>query len=147
VVAVWLRGPEFHIASAGDSRAYLVGNFGIEQITVDDTVPQALVEAGTITAEEAKEHRFRHVLWRYLGSSQLGKGPKVRRVQVEVGHRLLLCTDGLTNWVSDDGLLRTIGTYADVQHCAAALCHLAVDSGSRDNVSCIVIEVVEARDG
>ena len=77
VMAIWRKGPEMYIAGVGDSRAYLVRNKKIQQLTVDHSLAQALVEAKTISAAEAKDHRFRNVLWKYLGSKEVGEGPEV----------------------------------------------------------------------
>jgi serine/threonine protein phosphatase PrpC len=144
VMAVWRKGTELLIAGVGDSRAYLVRNKKIEQLTVDHSLAQALVEAKTISPAEAREHRFKNVLWKYLGSKEVGEGPEVKAVPVQPGDRFLLCTDGLHGFVSDDKLLAHMLTQQDPQGCADSLGQLALDSGSRDNVSCIVIDVVEA---
>jgi protein phosphatase len=116
----------------------------IEQLTVDHSIAQALVEAKTISATEARTHRYRNVLWKYLGSNEVGEGPEVKVVQLQTGDRFLLCTDGLSGVVSDEQLARYIREHSDVQECADGLGQLALDAGSRDNVSCIVIEVVES---
>jgi PPM family protein phosphatase len=145
VLALWRKGAEMYVASLGDSRAYLVRGGQIEQLTVDHSLAQALVENKTITPEEAKEHRFRNVLWKYLGSKEIGEGPDVKVVPIQTGDRFLLCSDGLSGPVPDQQLLSYISEHADVQQCADGLGQLALDSGSRDNVSCIVIEVVESK--
>lgn len=145
VMAVWRKGNEMYIAGVGDSRAYLVRDGAIEQLTVDHSLAQALVEAKTISAEEAREHRFKNVLWKYLGTKEVGEGPEVKVLQVQHGDRLVLCTDGLTGAVTDDRLLECVMENSDVQKCADALGQLALDSGSRDNVSVIVIEVAEGK--
>jgi protein phosphatase len=146
VLAVWRKGAgELWIAGVGDSRAYLVRNNRIDQLTVDHSLAQALVEAKTISAEEAKGHRFKNVLWKYLGTKEVGEGPEVKLLPVEPGDRLLLCSDGLSGPVTDDQLLQCIQEHTDVQQCADALGQLALDLGSRDNVSCIVIEVAETK--
>jgi protein phosphatase len=145
VLAVWRKGGEMYVTGVGDSRVYLIRDGGIEQLTVDHSLAQALVEAKTISPEEAREHRFRNVLWKYLGTKEVGEGPEVKLIPVHPGDRFLLCTDGLTGVVTDDKLAECINEHADVQKCADALGQLALDSGSRDNVSCIVIEVVETR--
>ena len=142
VMAVWRRAGEMFIAGVGDSRAYLVRNRKIVQLTVDHSLAQALVEARTISAAEARDHKFRNVLWKYLGSKEVGDGPDVAVVPIQAGDRFLLCTDGLHGVVPDDKLLQFIQSQQDVQSCADGLGQLALDSGSRDNVSCIVIEVV-----
>jgi PPM family protein phosphatase len=141
VMAVWRKAGELYIAGVGDSRAYLVRSKKINQLTVDHSLAQALVEAKTISAAEAKEHKFRNVLWKYLGSKEVGDGPEVAMVALQVGDRFLLCSDGLHGVVPDDKLLEFVGEQADAQACADALVQLALESGSRDNVSCIIIDV------
>jgi protein phosphatase len=146
VSAVWRKGSTtLYIASVGDSRAYLIRGSKIEQLTVDHSIAQALVEAKTISAAEARTHKYRNVLWKYLGSKEVGDGPEVKAVPLKVGDRFLLCTDGLSGGVSDDNLLSFIHEHANVQDCADGLGQLALDAGSRDNVSCIVIQVVETK--
>ncbi len=144
VMAVWLKGAELYIAGVGDSRAYLIRGDRIEQLTVDHSLAQALVEAKTISPEEAREHRFKNVLWKYLGTKEVGEGPEIRVVDFTPGDRVLLCSDGLSGSVPDDKLLEVVRAHTDVQRCADALGQLALDLGSRDNVSCIVIEAVDA---
>jgi PPM family protein phosphatase len=141
VLALWRKGPELFIANVGDSRAYLIRGDKIEQLTVDHSLAQALVDNKTISAAEAREHRFRNVLWKYLGSKEVGEGPEVKVVPISPGDRFLLCTDGLTGPVPDHQLLSFMNEHPDVQQCADGLGQLALDNGSRDNVSCIVIEV------
>jgi serine/threonine protein phosphatase PrpC len=145
VLAVWRKGSEMYIAGVGDSRAYLIRDGKIEQLTVDHSLAQALVENKTISPEDAKEHRFRNVLWKYLGSKEVGEGPEVKQVPIQAGDRFLLCSDGLSGVVPDPQLLSYIQEHTDVQQCAEGLGQLALDQGSRDNVSCIVIEVAESR--
>lgn len=131
------------VSGVGDSRAYLYRDNKIEQLTIDHSLAQALVEAKTITPEEAREHKFKNVLWKYLGSREVGDGPEVKMLFIRPGDRFLLCTDGLTGVVSDDKLAETIAQHSDMQALSEALCQLALDMGSRDNVSCIVIEIAE----
>jgi protein phosphatase len=142
VMAVWRKGNEMFISGVGDSRAYLVRNKKIAQLTVDHSLAQALVEAKTISAAEAREHKFRNVLWKYLGSKEVGEGPEVSVIPVQTGDRFLLCTDGLHGVVPDEKLLEFISTQTDMQACADGLGQLALESGSRDNVSCVMIEVI-----
>jgi protein phosphatase len=144
VLAVWRKGNELFIAGVGDSRCYLIRNKKIQQLTVDHSLAQALVEAKTITPAEAKDHRFRNVLWKYLGSKEVGDGPEVTMVTIQAGDRFLLCTDGLYGVVPDDQLADEISNAQDMQQCADQLGQLALSQGSRDNVSCVVVEVVEA---
>jgi protein phosphatase len=143
VMATWRKGNEMYVAGVGDSRAYLIRNKKIQQLTVDHSLARALYEAKTISEAEAREHRFKNVLWKYLGSKEVGDGPEVTVVPLQAGDRFLLCTDGLTGVVTDDQLLNFISQQTDMQACAEGLGQLALDSGSRDNVSCIVIDVTE----
>jgi protein phosphatase len=146
VVTVWRKGSNsLSVTGMGDSRVYQIHGKNIEQLTVDHSIAQALVEAKTITAAEARVHRYRNVLWKYLGSQEVGEGPEVKVVPLQAGDRFLLCTDGLSGVVSDEQLLEFIKDKPDVQQCADGLGQLALDNGSRDNVSCIVIEVLEAK--
>lgn len=143
VMAIWRKGPELFVAGVGDSRCYLIRDGAISQLTIDHSLAQALVEAKTISAAEAKEHRFKNVLWKYLGSKEVGEGPDVAVITIKAGDRFLLCTDGLSGVVTDEQLLEYVKKQTDMQQCAEGLGQFALDQGSRDNVSCVVIEVVE----
>src|SRR5205807_23071 len=121
VLAVWRKGREIYISNLGDSRAYLIRGNKIEQLTIDHSLAWALVENGTISAAEAKDHRFKNVLWKYLGSKEIGDGPDVKGIPLDPGDRLLLCTDGLTGPVPDEKLLSFITENRDVQQCADGL--------------------------
>jgi len=144
VLTVWRKGSAvLHVTGLGDSRCYLIRGRKIDQLTVDHSIAQALVEAKTISAAEARTHRYRNVLWKYLGSNEVGEGPEVKVVPLQAGDRFLLCTDGLSGVVPDDKILSYVREQTDMQQCAEGLVQLALDSGSRDNVSCILIEVVE----
>ena len=144
VMAVWRKGTELYVAGVGDSRCYMTRGGKIKQLTVDHSLAQALVEAKTISAAEAKEHRFKNVLWKYLGSKEVGDGPDVTVEAVQAGDRFLLCTDGLTGVVQDDQLQTFIQQQTDMQACAEGLGQYALESGSRDNVSAVMIEVADA---
>jgi len=144
VMALWRKGSAvLYVTGLGDSRCYLIRGKKIEQLTIDHSIAQALVEAKTISAAEAKVHRYRNVLWKYLGSDEVGEGPEVKVVQLQAGDRFLLCTDGLSGVVTDEQLLNFLKDTPDVQAASDGLGKLALDSGSRDNVSCVVFDVVE----
>src|SRR5262249_10411682 len=101
VAAVWRQGSAvIHITNLGDSRAYVIRGKKIDQLTVDHPIAQALVEAKTISIAEARVHRYRNVLWKYLGSNEVGEGPEVKPLSIQAGDRILLCTDGLSGVVS-----------------------------------------------
>jgi protein phosphatase len=146
VVTVWRKGSSIlYVTGMGDSRVYQIRARKIEQLTTDHSIAQALVEAKTISAAEAKTHKYRNVLWKYLGSAEVGEGPEVKVVPVQAGDRFLLCSDGLSGVVTDEQLLAFMKDRADVTECAEGLGQLALDQGSRDNISCIVMDVVEVK--
>jgi protein phosphatase len=144
VMCVWRKASSvMYVTGLGDSRTYLVRKNKIEQLTVDHSIAQALVEAKTISAEEARTHRYRNVLWKYLGSNEVGEGPEVKSVPLQAGDRFLLCTDGLCGVVPDEQIMNFINEKKDMQECADGLCNLALESGSRDNISCVMVEIAE----
>jgi serine/threonine protein phosphatase PrpC len=145
VVALWRKASELFIAAVGDSRAYLVRDGRIKQLTVDHSLAEALVQAGTISREEARDHKFKNVLWKYLGSREVGEGPDVIAETVQPGDRFVMCSDGLSGVVSDEQLLEFVQSQPDPQACADGLGQFALDNGSRDNVSVIVMDVAESR--
>lgn len=146
VVTLWRKGSSIlYVTGMGDSRVYLIRGKKIEQLTVDHSIAQALVEAKTISAAEARTHRYKNVLWKYLGSQEVGDGPEVKVISLQAGDRFLLCTDGLTGVVSDEQILNFMKEKPDPQECADGLGQLALDQGSRDNISCIVLDVVEVK--
>jgi protein phosphatase len=146
VATVWQLGAgSLFVTGLGDSRIYLLRGKKIEQLTVDHSIAQALVEAKTISAAEARVHPYKHHLWKHLGSNEVGDGPEVKAVPIQNGDRFLLCSDGLSNVVPDEQLHSFSKTHPEVQACAEGLGQLALNQGSRDNVSCIVIEVVEQK--
>src|SRR5207244_243036 len=118
VMAVWRKGSAvIYVTGLGDSRCYLIRNKKIEQLSVDHSIAQALVEAKTISAAEAKTHRYRNVLWKYLGSNEVKEmtdGPEVKVVSLQTGDRFLLCTDGLSGVVADEQLPPFIKDQTDI---------------------------------
>src|SRR5271166_942899 len=136
VATLWRKSSSvLYVTGMGDSRVYQIRGRKIDQLTVDHSIAQALVEAKTISAAEARTHRYRNVLWKYLGSQEVGEGPEVKVVPIQAGDRILLCTDGLSGVVSDEQLLNFIKDKTDMQECADGLGQLALDQGSKDNVS------------
>lgn len=138
VLALHRQGQVF-VAGLGDSRAYLIRNRKVEQLTVDHSVAQALVLSGALTAEEARHSPYQHVLHKFLGCVNMADGADVRSFTPQAGDRLLLATDGLTNHLEDRDLIEEFKDDADPQEWADHLVHTALERGSRDNVTCIFI--------
>ncbi len=141
VLIVWV-GDTFYAGNVGDSRAYLLRNGKLLQLTKDHSLTQALVEAGTISADEARTHRYKNVLYRYLGSKEGGEGVYTEEVSPEKGDRFLLCTDGVTDGLDDPELQQVLESDEDPQQTADALVLAAQKGGSKDNITCIVLDVL-----
>lgn len=130
------------IAQVGDSRAYLLRDRQLMQVTEDHSVVAALLRSGHITAEEARVHPQRSVITRALGSD-----PHLIVDQFELpvlrGDRLLLCSDGLTSMVDDTHIAAILNARLDPHQTAGALIEAANKAGGADNISAIVIDINE----
>jgi protein phosphatase len=133
------RAGQVYIAGLGDSRAYLVRDGYVEQLTVDHTVAEALTRGGNLTPAQARTSPWRHVLYKFLGCAEMTGGADVRPLTPEPGDRLLLASDGLTNFVSDADLASGPAQYPDAQEWADYLVRLGLQRGSNDNVTCVVV--------
>lgn len=133
------RADEVFVAGLGDSRAYLIRDGKVEQLTVDHSVAQALVDSGALTSEEAKHSPYQHVLHKFLGCANMTESADVRPFTPKAGDRLLLATDGLTNHVSADDLSGGACSHPDPQEWAEYLVKLALERGSKDNVTCVIV--------
>jgi protein phosphatase len=143
VVLAQFRHDRVYIAGIGDSRAYRLRDSHLEQMTKDHSLADALLDAGTITPEELPTHKFKNVLYLYLGSKDARSGPEDFRVlDVRPGDRFLLASDGLTGVVSDTDLAHVLGSVGDPQEAAVMLKDLALHNDSKDNVTCLIIHVV-----
>nr|BFF23288.1 protein phosphatase 2C domain-containing protein [Glycomyces mayteni] len=140
LTALWFDGEWFNLVHIGDSRAYRLREGAFEQVTVDDTYVQMLVDEGRITAEEAERHPQRSLLLRALGASEVE--PAFQTIKGVVGDRLLLCSDGLSGPVSDADIARTLQTAASPQEAAETLVQQALDAGAPDNVTVLIADVV-----
>ena len=112
----------------------------LEQLTRDHSLTQALLEAGTISAEEAKTHRYKNVLYRYLGTKEGGTGAEAKVLDAEAGDRFLICSDGVTDGIKYDlDQLTRLIKMDDPQAACSAIVKAAEDGGSKDNITCIVV--------
>jgi protein phosphatase len=135
---------QVYVTNLGDSRAYLVRGHRVQQLTMDHSVAAALVACGALTPEEARHSPYQHVLHKFLGCANMSDGAEVYPFSPHVGDRLLLATDGLTNFVSEDDLREGPKRFADPQAWADHLVDLALDRGSKDNVTCIIVAFEQA---
>lgn len=135
--------PFWTIFNVGDSRVYAFENNELQQVTTDHSVVQELVAAGLIRAEDAESHPESNVITRAVG---FNAEPRIDFwvVPVRKGVRLLLCSDGLTKEIDDERIRIQLGAGLSPVETAKALVHAALVSGGRDNVTTIVVDVVEA---
>lgn len=135
-------GQRLYVANVGDSRVYLFHRGHLRQLTVDETLAQALVEAGAMTPENASNSQYRHMLMNCVGVREIEHLPDVRSYPLEVHDRLVLGTDGFTEYVSEHEIAEVLESYACPQFAADKLVELAVANQSTDNVTVIVADVV-----
>jgi serine/threonine protein phosphatase PrpC len=130
------------VAHVGDSRAYLANGSNIVQVTEDHTHGMDRVSAGEMSLEEAQQHPDWHVMSNWLGFESYRVASY--RVPVVPGDRLLLCTDGLTNMLTDDQIAEILAVGA-VERSAAGLIDAANEAGGVDNIAVVVVEALEGR--
>lgn len=129
----------FYVGGVGDSRAYQLRNGTLTQLTTDHSLTQALLEHGTITAEEAVNHKYRNVLYRYLGSKEGGTGTQSTELKPKAGDRFLLCSDGVTDGIDDDKISSLLEASDDPQQVVDQLIVAAQDGGSKDNITALAL--------
>lgn len=142
VTAALFDGDRIGVAHLGDSRGYLWRAGTLQRITRDHTWVQSLIDEGRITEEEAKAHSHRSLLLKVLDGRHDNE-PDLAVHDVQAGDRILICSDGLSGVVPDERLARVLGV-GSAQEVAAELTTLALESGSTDNVTVLVGDVVEA---
>lgn len=138
--AAMLENERLVIAQVGDSRAYLLHQGKLQQLTRDHSLVADLIEAGQITEAEARVHPQRSVITRALGSDPRTQ-PDLFEINVEAGDRLLLCSDGLSTMLEDPEIEKILKNASDPQRCAAQLVNEANGLGGYDNVTVIVVDV------
>lgn len=143
--AAILQEERLVIAQVGDSRAYLLHQGKLQQLTRDHSLVAMMVEAGQLTSEEARIHPRRSVITRALGTDPSTK-PDLYEIDVEAGDRLLLCSDGLYGMVEDPDIQAIMMRTADPQRCASQLVNEAIAAGGNDNVTVIVVDIEGKRE-
>ena len=140
MTAAMLEGERLVIAQVGDSRAYLLHQGKLQQLTRDHSLMADMIEAGQLTPEEARTHPQRSVITRALGSDA-HLHPDIYEINVETGDRLLICSDGLSGMIFDDQIENTLRRVQDPQRCASQLVNEAIAAGGPDNLTGIVAAV------
>ncbi|NUL43930.1 serine/threonine-protein phosphatase [Cellulosimicrobium funkei] len=135
-----LQGLYWMVFNVGDSRTYRLSEGEFEQVSVDHSEVQEMVDEGYLTDEEARHHPRRHVITRALGTGEASTAD-FWMLSVHDGDRLMVCSDGLTSEVPDEVIRRELAEHHSPQDAVDALIRLALDGGGRDNITVIVVDV------
>ncbi|WP_423724174.1 protein phosphatase 2C domain-containing protein [Arthrobacter gengyunqii] len=146
VTALLLNGNKFAFAHIGDSRAYRLKDGVFEQISIDHTFVQRLIDEGRLRPEEAEVHPHKNVLMRVLGDVDASPELDLDTFDVEPGEKWLLCSDGLTAVLRDSDIENVLRNTNDIQRCVDILVELTLSGGSPDNVTVAVLEIAEVPD-
>lgn len=130
---------KIYIGHVGDSRAYFIKDYDIEQITEDHSLINELLKNGSITKEEAKKHPQRNMITRAVGTSYNIEMDIITK-EYEKDDILLICSDGLSNMVSDDEIKRWLKKESDMKILCEKLILTAKDNGGLDNITIIAIK-------
>lgn len=141
VSAVLRAGDKLAMAHIGDSRIYLLRDGELKQITADHTFVQRLVDSGRITPEEAAVHPRRSVLMRVLGDVDASPEIDTAILDVRPHDRWLLCSDGLSSYVSDDKIAAILSHASGAKDTAERLVKESLDHGAPDNVTVIIVDI------
>jgi PPM family protein phosphatase len=143
LTAMLWSGSQLALVHIGDTRAYLLRDGELFQITHDHTVVQSLIDEGRLTAEEAISHPQRSLLLRALDSGGAA-APDLSLHDAQPGDRYLLCSDGLTNVVPAAAIHHILGTVTEPGPAVQQLIELANSGGGPDNIACVVADVIAA---
>jgi serine/threonine protein phosphatase PrpC len=130
-------GLDLLVFYVGDSRAYVLREGQLYQVTRDQTLAQELADAGKIRKDQVASHDLRHVLTQAIGVTSGETKVAVRQVELEPGDRLLLCTDGLSDMAAEEAITAVLSTATSAEAAGRALLQLALDAGGRDNVTAV----------
>jgi PPM family protein phosphatase len=139
VTALLLSGDQLGLLHVGDSRCYRLRDGKFSQLTKDDTFVQSLVDQGVLTADEARRHPRRSIVTNAVQGEPLA--PTCTLLVPHADDRYLLCSDGLSDYVTDDAIAQALLSYAEPQACVERLVKLALQVGAPDNVTVVVADV------
>jgi PPM family protein phosphatase len=142
VVVALIHRRQALIGHLGDSRAYLWRQNTLQQITQDHSLLQLLLDRRELSSKEIAHHPSRHQLTRYVGMAQTPQ-PDIHIVELVEGDLILLCSDGLSNMLSHDQMLTILNEQSSPQVCCQRCVEWANTLGGKDNITCIVIKVLE----
>ena len=140
LVAAFIRGRKVSFINVGDSRAYIINQNGIRQITKDHSVVQMMVDRGELTAEMAKSYPGKNLITRAVGT-EITVSSDIFRQELNKGDFLLLCSDGLSNLMDDQEILFEVVHGVNKERCCKRLLDIAIFRGSPDNVTCVLVSL------
>lgn len=143
LVAACFDARRIVIANVGDSRAYFLRQGVCHQITMDHSFLAEQLRNGSMTEDDVKASPLQSLITRAIGTGETVE-PDLFAAELEAGDMLLLTTDGLTRYVDEPGIARLVGDGSDLQQSCQALINVAKDSGAVDNVTCLLLRVVES---
>jgi serine/threonine protein phosphatase PrpC len=135
---------EYLIANVGDSRTYLLRDGRLQRLTRDDSLVQALIDQGLLSEHEARQHPQRSVVLEALDGVERPLAP-VQKLHARVHDRLLLCSDGVSDYLSDSEIAEVL-RIADASVAGRELVNLALDHGSRDNITAVTADILAGTD-
>ena len=141
LTAIALHDSTAELGHVGDSRAYLMRDGAVTQVTEDHSLVEQLVREGRLTPEEAQNHPQRAIITRALGVDP-NVAVDTYRIDLKPGDRLMICSDGLTNMLSDDTIAQTLRRHADPQQAADTLVDMANQAGGDDNITVILLDAL-----
>ncbi len=140
LVAALVRGRRVSIVNVGDSRAYVINQKGIRQITRDHSVVQMMVDRGELTPEMAKVYPGKNLITRAVGT-EMTVLCDIFRQELSKGDFLLLCSDGLSNLLDDQEILFEVVHGVNKERCCKRLLDIAVSRGAPDNVTSVLVSL------
>lgn len=141
MVAAMVSGSKAHILNIGDSRAYHIGGEGIVKVSRDHSVVEDMIYRGELTPEEARQHPQKNLITRCLGVEPEVQ-PDLYEIEVKPGDFLLLCTDGLSNTLTDQELLYEALYGGTGESCCKRMLDVALTKGATDNVTAVLFQIV-----
>ena len=131
-------GAQLCIVHVGDSRAYMYRDGQLHQLTRDHTLVAEMVRSGAIRQDQADTHHLRNVITNVVGGPTLGVKVEARAFELQAGDRLLLCSDGLTEMVTNEAISATLDRESEPETAAKSLLTQANEAGGRDNITVLV---------
>ena len=139
LVIASIFGNVLRVANVGDSRLYVIDD-EITQITRDHSLVEEMVLAGQLSRSEARTHAKKNVITRAIGGEEEVE-PEMFSVDLKENSKILMCSDGLTNMLEDDEIMRIVKNSPDIEEAAAVLIDRANANGGKDNISVVIVEL------